>query len=252
MVRMWRTVFLLLLLGRLCAAQSGRLRVAAAADLAPAMNELKQEFEHSHQNATLSYSIGSSVQLEQQIENGAPFDVFLSADRDQPQKLVDRGLAHALFIYAQGSLVILTRRPELQNLQALRSAKRIAIANPEHAPYGRAAVEALKSAKLYDAVQSKLVQGENVAQAAQFVLSGNADAGLVSATAKPKSGKFHVYPVDPSLYSAIRQGAVLTNAGAKNWAARDFMEFMRSDGAQRILQAHGLRTPHAVYKPIAP
>ena len=230
--------------------------MAAAADLSPSMKELKQTFEADHRGSTVSVSIGSSVNLETQIENGAPFDVFLSADVEQPQKLIRSGRAEAssFFVYAQGILALLVpqKNKEIQNLQSLssESVHKIAIANPEHAPYGRAAVAALKSAKLYDKLQTKIVMGENVAQAAQFVVSGNADAGIVSMSAKGLEGVV-AYPVNPSLYPPIRQGAVLTKAGADKASAKQFMEFMRSDKAISILQRHGLQSTRAIYKPVS-
>ncbi len=244
-----------LLLVRVAVAQ--QLRVAAAADLAPSMNEIKQAFEEGHEGSKLIVSIGSSVQLETQIENGAPFDVFLSADMEQPQKLIDGGKAEqgTLYEYARGILALLVpaNQAAVQTLQELASdsVRKIAIANPSHAPYGRAAVAALKSSGLYDSLRSKLVEGENVAQTAQFVISGNADAGLVSMSAKSAAGPdFKTYPVDPSLYPPIRQGAVLTKAGAHNAAARDFLEFLHSDKAQKILQDHGLNSSKAVFRPV--
>ncbi|MBV9062983.1 MAG: molybdate ABC transporter substrate-binding protein, partial [Alphaproteobacteria bacterium] len=192
---------------------------------------------------------GSSVQLAQQIESGAPFEVFLSADREQPERLVKMAKADAgsLFTYADGELVLLVPRAEaakVRSITDLRDAavKHVAIANPAHAPYGRAAVAALRSAKMYDEISPKLAVAENVAQAAQFVLTGNADAGLVSATAKAAAGERAVaYPVASDLYPAIHQGAVLTEAGAKSEAAKAFLSFMRTPEAQRVLSAHGLR-----------
>jgi molybdate transport system substrate-binding protein len=220
------------------------------------MKELKQAFEAEHHGSTVSISIGSSVNLETQIENGAPFDVFLSADVEQPQKLIHSGKAEAnsFFVYAQGILALLVpkKNAEILNLQSLNSerVRKIAIANPEHAPYGRAAVAALKAAKLYDKLQAKIVMGENVAQAAQFVVAGNADAGIVSMSAKGLEGVV-AYPVNPSLYPPIRQGAVLTKAGADNAAAKQFLEFMRSEKAISILQRHGLQSTRAIFKPVA-
>ena len=238
-------------------AMGQQLRVAAAADLAPSMPELKQAFESEHPGSRVTVSIGSSVSLEMQIENGAPFDVFLSADVEQPRKLVDSGKAEAesYFVYAQGILALLVPRShaEISDLRALSSqqVRKIAIANPQHAPYGRAAVAALKSAGLYEVLHSKIVEGENVAQAAQFVISGNADAGIVSMSAKGLAKeRFAAYPVDPMLYPPLRQAAVLTKSGAGKPLAKDFLDFLKSQKAQGILQQHGLRSAAAVFKPV--
>lgn len=224
------------------------VRVAAAADLAPSMPELKRAFESEHSGSRIRVSIGSSVSLEMQLENGAPFDVFLSADVEQPRKLINSGKAEAgsYFVYAQGVLALLVPRShaEIWDLRALTSGqvKKIAIANPQHAPYGRAAVAALKAAGLYDVLQSKIVEGENVAQAAQFVISGNADAGIVSLSAKSLAKEqFAAYPVDAGLYPPLRQAAVLMKPGADKPLAKEFIDFLRSEKGRTILQKHGLR-----------
>jgi molybdate transport system substrate-binding protein len=237
-------------------ASAQEVRVAAAADLAPSVDELKRAFESEHSGRRVTFSIGSSVQLEQQIENGAPFEVFLSADTEQPQKLIDHRKADrgTFFIYGNGILTLLVpRTSSVHSIQDLASdqVKKVAIANPAHAPYGRAAVAALKAAQLYERVQPKMVQGENVSQTAQFVISGNADAGLVSMSAKTAAGeRFTAYPVDPSLYPPIQQAVVLTNGGAQNPTAREFLQFMHSQSALRILQEHGLQTSKAVLRPV--
>ncbi len=230
------------------------LRIAAAADLAPSMPELKTAFERGHPGTHVVDSIGSSVNLRTQIENGAPFDIFLSADTEQPQRLTDEGKAQRAdcFVYAQGQLVLLVpaKNAAIRSIEELAASeiRKIAIANPTRAPYGRAALTALRSAGIYDRIKDKIVEGENIAQAAQFVLSGNADAGLVSASAKSIAGAdFRAYPVDPTLYPAIRQEAVLLHHTP---AGDAFMAFLESAAAQTILQAHGLKSPQAILKPV--
>ena len=164
-----------------------RLVVAAASDLLTVLPEIVRGFERSRA-ASVTVSYGSSGSLFAQIQNGAPFDVFLSADVDYPRQLVTAGLADpaTLQVYASGHLVLWARRDGpvdlARGLAALTDARVrfVAVANPKHAPYGRAAVAALQSARLYEALRGKLVMGESLAQTAQLVESGNADAGLLS------------------------------------------------------------------------
>ena len=170
------------------------LRVAAAADLEPVLPPILDQFQQATGiSADATYQ--ASAALTTQIQNGAPFDLFLSADLGYPKRLIDAGLADAAgsadsttpITYAKGTLVLWTRKDAHlppPSLDLLRSPelKRLAIANPDRAPYGRAAVAALTSLKLYDALKPRLVTAENIAQAAQFVDSGNADAGLISLT----------------------------------------------------------------------
>ncbi|GAC1649616.1 MAG: molybdate ABC transporter substrate-binding protein [Acidobacteriaceae bacterium] len=225
------------------------LRVAAAADLAPCSRELQQKFEAANPGVTVSFSIGSSVQLAQQIDAGAPFDVFLSADIEQPERLIASGKAvkTTLFTYAEGELIILvpaSNPHRVHSLQDLASSgvTRIAMADPSHAPYGKAAQAALRSARLYDRVKPRLVIGENVAQSAQFVLTGNADAGLVSATAHSAfASETLAIEVNHTLYPPIRQGGVQTAFGAKNPAASRFLAFLRTPAAKAVLRSHGLK-----------
>jgi molybdate transport system substrate-binding protein len=170
------------------------LRVAAAADLEPVLPPILDQFKQAT-GIQAEATFKSSAVLTTQIQNGAPFDLFLSADMGFPKKLIDAGLADAAgsadsstpILYARGTLVLWTRKDShmpAPSLDLLRSAelKRLAIANFERAPYGRAAVAALTSLKLYDDLKPRLVTADNIAQAAQFVDSGNADAGLISLT----------------------------------------------------------------------
>ena len=170
------------------------LRIAAAADLQPVLPPILQEFQQAtgiHAEATFQ----ASAMLTTQIENGAPFDVFMSADLSYPKRLIDAGLADTAgsadsstpITYAKGTLVLWERKdsqlpPPSLDLLRNPNLKRLAIANPDRAPYGRAAVAALESLKLYDALKPRLVTAENISQTAQFVESGNADAGLISLT----------------------------------------------------------------------
>jgi len=179
------SVFLVLQEAR---AQGREIRVAAAADLKFAMEELSQQFE-KQTGTRVNVTYGSSGNFFSQIQNGAPFDLFFSADIEYPRKLEAVGLTEpgTLYEYAVGTIVI-WMSPDakvdvtVQGWKALldASVEKIAIANPEHAPYGRAAVAALQKAGIYEQVKLKLIYGENISQAAQFVQSGNAQAGIVA------------------------------------------------------------------------
>ena len=229
--------------------------IAAAADLVYCLDEMNAAFKKSHPDADLKVASGSSGNFATQIKNGAPFEIFLSADMSFPRDLAKAGFADesTLTVYATGKIVLWTMRPDSvdvsKGLEVLRDAhvvKKVAVANPEHAPYGRAAKEALEHEKLWDAVQSRVVIGENIAQTAQFVQTGNADAGIValSLVLSPKLaklGKWQEIPTDD--YAVLEQGAVLTKEGAKNPLARAYLEFLRSADARAIFDRYGFRLP---------
>ncbi len=194
--------------------------VAAAADLSSALKEVSEDYEKKT-GCKVKLAFGSSGALTQQIENGAPFDVFFSADMDYPRQLVVAHLADgaSLYQYAVGKLVLwvpadspLDVEHKGLNILADPSVKKIAIANPEHAPYGKAAVAALKHVELYDQVSSRLVMGENISQAAQFVESGNAQAGFVAmahASAPSMKGKGKYWEIPADAYPVLEQGVVI-------------------------------------------
>ncbi len=231
------------------------LRIAAAADLEPVLPPILAQFERStgiHAEATYE----ASATLTTEILNGAPFDVFFSADLGFPKRLIDAGAADAAgsadsttpITYARGTLVLWTRRdahlppPSLELLRDPRL-KRLAIANPERAPYGRAAVEALHRLGLYETLQPRLATAENIAQAAQFVDSGNADAGLISLTSAltprlSSVGSYFVIPRD--LYAPIEQGAVIVSRTKQRAAAHKFLDFVLSPEVQSELKKSGL------------
>ena len=236
-------------------AQQATLRIAAAADLTPVLPPILAEFEHStgiHAEATFQ----ASAMLTAQIENGAPFDVFLSADLGYPKKLIDAGLADAAgskdsstpITYAKGTLVLWERKDSklpAPSLDLLHSPdlKRLAIANPDRAPYGKAAVAALTSMKLYDTLKPKIVTAENIAQTAQFAESGNADAGLISLTSArtpqlQSEGEYWVVP--GNLYPAIEQGAVIVSATKNRDASHRFLDFLLSAPVHAELEKSGL------------
>jgi molybdate transport system substrate-binding protein len=231
--------------------------LAAAADLTYCLNELNQAFQAQDPGVEVKVSTGSSGNFSAQIQNGAPFDLFLSADVRYPQELIKAGKAvrESLFIYAAGRLVLWTADPQRvdvgHGLEVLRNADtihKIAIANPEHAPYGRAAQAALQAAQLWSQVQNRLVIGENIAQAAQYVETHNADAGLIALALVLSPRLEHVgqyVEVDPRLYPRLDQAAVLTSKGAENPAAKAYLTFLRSADARRVLDKFGFGLPTA-------
>jgi molybdate transport system substrate-binding protein len=229
------------------------LHVAAAADLQPLLPAILTQFE-AQTGIHVEASYQSSATLATQIINGAPFDLFLAADLSFPQKVIAAGLAEEAqpIVYAQGTLVLWTRNDSpFRNLSldSLRdpTLKSIAIANAEHAPYGRAAKAALDHLQLYDALKAKLVVAENIAQTAQYADSGNAQLGLISLTSAltPRlqaSGHYVLMPRDA--YPPIQQGAIVVKrAGANAEAAHRFLSFFLSATIQHQLEAGGLAPP---------
>jgi molybdate transport system substrate-binding protein len=232
----------------------GRVRVAAAADLNVALGEIIERFGSTHDvDVTVSY--GSSGTFYAQLLNQAPFDLFLSADVQYPNGLVSRGLTlpQSAFTYAVGRLVLWAPAAspidvERDGLQALTAASiaHVALANPEHAPYGRAAVAALQSAGVYDRLRPKLVFGENVAQAMQFAQSGAADAALVArslALAPSVKGAGRVFEIPATAYPRIDQGGVVLKWAVDPDAARALRGFLLSAEGRAILGRSGFSLP---------
>jgi len=232
------------------------LRVAAAADLEPVLPAVLARFQQSTGiRAEATYK--SSAVLTSQIINGAPFDVFLSADLGFPQRLIAAGLAVGNasgqpVTYAKGTLVLWERNdahlppPSLDLLRG-PAIRRLAIANPENAPYGRAAVAALRSLNLYAAFQPRLATAENIAQAAQFVYSANADAGLISMTSAltpqlRQAGTYFILPFH--LYPPLNQGAVLVKSTTQRAAAQKLLDALLSPSIQAELAKGGLTPVH--------
>jgi molybdate transport system substrate-binding protein len=224
------------------------VRIAAAADLQPVLPELLVNYEHQT-GERVEASFASSATLATQIENGAPFDVFLSADMALPERIVHDGFAAAgskAQSYARGTLVLWTRNQNgigPLNMQLLRSpqVRSVAIANPERAPYGRAAMQALTSLGLIPAVQPKLRTAENIAQAAQFASTGNADVGLISLTsALTLTKQGHYVEVPPDAYQPILQGAVALKGGANAKGAAAFLKYLHSATVAQQLGRGGL------------
>lgn len=240
----------ILLSTTLLPAQNKTLRIAAAADLQPVLPALVTNFEKaSGDTVTISYA--SSATLATQVLNGAPYDLFLAANRAFPQKIVDAKLAIETQpdMYAEGTLVLWVRRGIFFgaqiSMQSLTDARihHIAVADPVHAPYGAAAMAAIHSLGLASELQQKLVYAENIAQAAQFGQSGNADAALISKTlaitpTMQQAGRF--IPVPRNAYQPIEQCAVVMRNATGKQTALDFLHYMHSDAARLLLASHGL------------
>lgn len=233
-------------------AQTKTLRIAAAADLQPVLPTFVAEFSaKTGIHAEVSYA--SSATLATQILNGAPYDLFFAANMAFPQKVVDAGLAieSAPVPYARGTLVLWARRDALReplSMEILRTpaVRRIAIANPVHAPYGAAAMSALQSLGLAGVLQPKLVFAENIAQTAEFAHSGNADCAFISKTialtpSMRQTGGFIAVPANA--YPPIVQGVVILRRAAHPQAAKDFLAGMQSDAGRKQLAAAGLEPP---------
>ena len=225
------------------------LVVAAAADLASALREISDNYQKST-GVKVKLSFGASGALTQQILNGAPFDLFFSADTGYPQQLITAQAAEEeVYLYAVGRLVLWAPADSPLDVQQKGmkvlldpSVKRIAIANPQHAPYGRAAVAALKHYGLYDQVSGRLVLGENVSQAAQFVESGNAQVGFVAlahAVAPAMQGKGKFWEVPVGAYPSLAQAAVVLAHSPHKKEAEDFLRFVQAKETQRLLKKYG-------------
>jgi molybdate transport system substrate-binding protein len=231
------------------------IRVAAAADLEFALEDLTAQYaKQTGKQVKVSY--GSSGNFFAQIQSGAPFDLFMSADIAYARKLADAGSAEpgTLYQYAFGRIVIWM--PENGRVDVTKvgwkallepSVEKIAIANPEHAPYGRAAVAALRNAGIYDQVRSKLVYGENIAQAAQFIVSGNAQAGIIALSlgASPAMRTGKRWEIPANMHPPIEQAAVILKSAKDKEGARAFLAFVKSSAGRRILESYGFNLPAA-------
>jgi len=228
------------------------LSVAAAADLRVALKEIGGRYEQIT-GTKVKFSFGASGALTQQIQNRAPFDLFFSADMDYPRQLINAGEADgaSLYQYAVGGLVLWVPADspldvEHQRMNVLLDPSVIAIANPQHEPYGRAAVAALKTAGFYDRMADRLVLGENVSQAGQFVESGNAQAGFVAlahavAPAMKDKGKYWEVPADS--YPPLAQGVVVLSHSQHKKESVTFLQFVKTKEAGELLRKYGFRMP---------
>lgn len=226
-------------------ARAGEVMVAVASNFAVPMKELAARFsQNSGHRAILSF--GSSGKFTAQIQHGAPFDVFLSADQAKPEALVRAGMAEAdsRFTYALGTLALWSAKEGADVLKQLQGGQfnRLALANPRLAPYGEAAVQTLAALGLQNTVAHRQVMGENISQTWQFVSSGNADLGFVALSQIMAAGQISsgsVWVVPSALHQPIRQDAVLLKKGRHNAAAEALLSFLQSDDATHVIRRYG-------------
>jgi molybdate transport system substrate-binding protein len=225
------------------------LTVAAASDLQSVLPAIVSQFEKTT-GQSVRVTFGSSGNFFAQIQNGAPFDIFLSADIEYPKRLEAAGRAErgSLYEYATGRIVLWTRKDSgidvSRGFAVLTDPRvhRIAIANPQHAPYGRAAVAALRHENLYDRVASKFIRGENISQTAQFAESGSADVGIIAlahALGPSLKDAGTYFEVPDSWHRPIEQGAVVIASSKQKALARQFVDYLRKPDAVRILTSFG-------------
>lgn len=232
-------------------AHAEKIMVAAAADLKFAMDEVVSEFKKSNPDAQVDLVYGSSGKFFTQLQQGAPYDLFFSADISYPQELKKAGFAASeVKPYATGRIVLWSNSLDASKmtLESLSDPKvaRIAIANPKHAPYGKRAEEALKATKQWDAVQSKFVFGENIAQTAQYVQTGNAQVGIIALSLAKnaelaKQGSYWLIP--DNLHQPLEQGFVITKRAEKSELAKRLGAFMESKQARTVLVRYGFVLP---------
>jgi molybdate transport system substrate-binding protein len=231
------------------------IRVAAAADLNFAFDEVAREFQNRHPDTKVTVTYGSSGNFYAQLSNKAPFDLFLSADVDYPRKLIENGLAikESEFLYAVGHIVVWVPNSSKLDLDKLGihavsdpMVKKLAIANPKHAPYGRAAEAALKKLGVYEDVKDRLVMGDNIAQTAQFVESGSADVGIIAlslalAPAMRQKGRYWTIPLDA--YPTLEQGGVILTWVKDRESTQALRAFIKSTEGRVILERYGFMLP---------
>jgi molybdate transport system substrate-binding protein len=231
----------------LCAAQD--FTVAAAADLQFAMQDVAGQFE-KQTGKVVKVTYGSSGNFFQQIQNGAPFDMFFSANLDYPKKLESSGLAESgsYYQYARGKIVVWVPNDSKldigSGLKTLLDPKisKIAIANPQHAPYGQAAVAAMQKEGIYEKVKDKVVLGENISQTASFVVSGSADAGVIAlslALSPNMKDKGRYSEIPAADYPPVEQACVTLNSSKNKELAKQFLSFVKTAEAAGILKNYG-------------
>lgn len=239
---------------RAALARQRSLSVAVAANLKPAFEEMAARFQQRHPGVEVKATFGASGHFFAQISNGAPFDLFLSADVEYPAKVVEKGLADGeAFTYAHGKLVVWVPKGSKLDLDGKGLAalsdpavQKIAIANPEIAPYGRAARAALEKAGLHEHLKDRIVMGQNVSQTAQFVQSGNAQAGFIPlslAQAPPLSEEGRAWSVPASSSDRIEQAGVVIKGAREPALARELAAFVTGDEVRDVLERYGYDVP---------
>ena len=228
---------------------AGEINIAVAANVSYAIEELKTAFAKSHPETKVQVTLGSSGKLTAQIKNGAPYGLFMAANMKYPEALYSDKIAVTKpVVYAQGALAYLSAKPtEFSRGIALMGSEKIgkiAIANPKTAPYGKAAVEAMKKGGVYDAVKDKLVYAESISQTVTYALTA-ADVGFIAKSSlySPKMAKYkeniNWASVEPKLYTPIKQGIVLLKNGEKNAEYKAFYDFILGDEAKAVFKAYG-------------
>lgn len=238
-MKLFYIVFILIFSAKQISAQE--IKVAVASNFSRAMKNIVSEYE-KRSSYKVTIILGSTGKHYAQISNGAPYDIFLAADSLRPKLLEDNNFTvqNTRFTYAIGQLVLLSNKYDLENFQLndfdKLSFNKLALANPKLAPYGCAAYDVLKHLNLVNAIRKKIVQGENVNQAYQFIISGNADIGFVSLSHVINTKRKNYFIIPSELYSPIKQQAVLLN---KNIASIDFYNFLKSEKVKKIINEFG-------------
>jgi molybdate transport system substrate-binding protein len=224
---------------------SDDLKIAAAASLRDPLEKIARAFEREN-NLSIRISYGASGSLVTQLIHGAPFDLFLSANEDDPQKLIGEGLSEAKFQFATGRLVLWIPEGSRLNLKKDQmqtllnpAIRKIAIANPLHAPYGRAAVSALKHFGYYEKVLPRLIYGEDIAQAVQFLESGGADIGILAYSIVIQGGRGEYFLIPSEAHPPLRQVGVILKRSGSQGVSKKFMEWMLAGKGKDILQEYG-------------
>jgi molybdate transport system substrate-binding protein len=252
---MKRIIISLVIALTVVSATAQKVNVAAAADLRYAMDEIIVVYKKNNPKTDIKVTYGSSGTAYQQIINGAPYDIYFSADIMYPQKLAEQGLtATKPKLYAIGFLVLWSSQIDvLSGMNVLNNPKiqKIAIANPEHAPYGKRAQESLQYYKLYDKLKDKIILGENISQTAQYVQTGNAEVGILALSlamspAMKNQGKYFL--IDSKSYSPLEQAYVIIKRAAMNTETYKFARFVASPVAREIFKKYGFKLPNETTK----
>lgn len=248
---MKKIIIAILLSSFLCTTSAQEVKIAAAADLRYALDEVITAYKKANPKANIKVTYGSSGNAYHQILNGAPYDIFFSADILYPQKLHEKGMTWSPpTLYAIGYIVLWSKQIDVSmGINALKDPriKKIAIANPEHAPYGKRAQESLTHYQLLSTLKDKLIFGENISQAAQYTQTGNAEIGilalsLVLSSAMKNQGNYFI--IDSKSYTPLEQGFAIIKKNKVNADAVKFAKYIESVEAKKILQSFGFTTPN--------
>jgi molybdate transport system substrate-binding protein len=247
---MKKIIILFVILFTTLGVSAQKVNIAAAANLRYVLEEIKTAYLKQNPKAKVNLTFGASGTLVQQIMNGANFDFFMAADNEFPLKLKEKGLTTgAMSTYAFGKLAIYSTTLDVQNkgLEVLKASavKKIAIANPETAPYGDRAIELLKSSKLYDGLKSKIVIADNISQAAQYAFTGNTEVGFIAlslALAPDMVGKGECYVIPQNMYKPIEQACILIKTSVLNTEAAKFKKYVLSPATKAIWEKWGYKT----------